>query len=318
MPSDLGPILANTSDISLDVIKDKYPEVNLGGRYSPPDCLARSRVAIIVPYRDRQKNLATFLNHMHPFLIKQQLEYGIFIVEQKGTHEFNRGKLLNVGFLEAGGWQCYIFHDIDLLPLDQRNLYTCPHARHPRLYDAGMLYENELKATVKGNFGGVSALTVEQFANANGYSNGYWGWGGEDNDLYYRLRGSGYTATQYNSTIARYAALKHKQKSRNPRRYRLLLQTKKAFQLDGLTSLEYQLVSKTHFKLYTHIVVNIDHSYHELQELFQEHNNFKLLQEVTVRPVEEEESLHDSTTVHPHRRKRRKRITRPYSRTQRF
>ncbi|XP_063537563.1 beta-1,4-N-acetylgalactosaminyltransferase bre-4-like [Cydia strobilella] len=295
MPSDLGPISANTSDISLDVVKQKYPEVKLGGRYSPPDCLARHRVAIIVPYRDRLKNLATFLNHMHPFLIKQRLDYGIFIVEQKGTHEFNRGKLMNVGFLEAGGWQCYIFHDIDLLPLDQRNLYTCPQTRHPRLYDVSALEGNELKATLKGNFGGVSALTVEQFANANGYSIGYWGWGGEDNDLYYRLSGSGYTITQYSSTIARYAALNHKQKSRNPRRYRLLLQTMKAFQFDGLSSLEYKLVSKTHNKLYTHIVINIDHTYHEVQELFQEHNNFKHLKEVFVLRAKQSR-LHDSTS----------------------
>ncbi|XP_063365821.1 beta-1,4-N-acetylgalactosaminyltransferase bre-4-like [Cydia amplana] len=312
VPSDLGPISANTSDISLDVVEQTYPEVKLGGRYSPPDCLARHRVAIIVPYRDRLKNLATFLNHMHPFLIKQQLDYGIFIVEQKGTREFNRGKLMNVGFLEAGGWQCYIFHDIDLLPLDQRNLYSCPHPRHPRLYNAGALEANELKATMKENFGGVTAVTVKQFANANGYSNGYWGWGGEDNDLYYRLSGSGYTVTQYNSTIARYRALQHKQKSRNPRRYRLLLQTISALQSDGLTSLEYRLVSKTHYKLYTHIVVNIDHTYHEVQELFQEHNNFKHLKEVFVLPAKLSR-LHESTTVTQDKRKRRPGTTRPNS-----
>lgn len=52
-----------------------------------------------------------------------------------GTNDFNRAKLMNVGFVESqklkkGGWQCFIFHDIDLLPLDTRNLYSCP--RQPR------------------------------------------------------------------------------------------------------------------------------------------------------------------------------------------
>jgi hypothetical protein len=42
---------------------------------------------------------------------------------------FNRAKLMNVGFVEASrmySWQCYIFHDVDLLPEDDRNLYSCP------------------------------------------------------------------------------------------------------------------------------------------------------------------------------------------------
>lgn len=36
---------------------------------------------------------------------------------------------MNVGFVEATrqhDWDCFIFHDVDLLPLDDRNLYTCP------------------------------------------------------------------------------------------------------------------------------------------------------------------------------------------------
>lgn len=36
-------------------------------------------------FRDRQQHLAIFLNHMHPFLMKQQIEYGIFVIEQEGN-----------------------------------------------------------------------------------------------------------------------------------------------------------------------------------------------------------------------------------------
>ena len=35
---------------------------------------------------------------------------------------------MNIGFLEArkrNNFDCYIFHDVDLLPEDTRNLYTC-------------------------------------------------------------------------------------------------------------------------------------------------------------------------------------------------
>lgn len=32
-------------------------------------------------------------------------------------------------------------------------------------------------------FGGVSAVTPEQYMKMNGFPNHYWGWGGEDDDI---------------------------------------------------------------------------------------------------------------------------------------
>lgn len=40
-----------------------------------------------------------------------------------------------------------------------------------------------LRLRYKGYFGGVTAMTKEQFLEVNGFSNSYWGWGGEDDDL---------------------------------------------------------------------------------------------------------------------------------------
>ncbi|XP_073962186.1 beta-1,4-N-acetylgalactosaminyltransferase bre-4-like isoform X1 [Choristoneura fumiferana] len=260
VPSDLGPIPVNKTDMELDVVEKKYPEVHWGGRYSPPNCTARHKVAIIIPYRDRQQHLAIFLNHMHPFLMKQQIEYGIFIVEQEGSQDFNRAKLMNVGFVEsqkqkAGGWQCFIFHDIDLLPLDQRNLYSCP--RQPRHMSASIDKLN-FRLPYQDIFGGVSAMTLEQFQKVNGFSNRYWGWGGEDDDMAYRVKKMNYHVARYKMSIARYAMLNHKKQSPNPKRYQLLSQTSKTFKKDGLSTLEYVLIEVTHHHLYTHILVNID------------------------------------------------------------
>lgn len=35
-------------------------------------------------------------------------------------------------------------------------------------------------------FGGVSGMMVKQFKKINGFPNGFWGWGGEDDDLWNR------------------------------------------------------------------------------------------------------------------------------------
>lgn len=44
-------------------------------------------------------------------------------------------------------------------------------------------WSSTLRLRYKGYFGGVTAMTKEQFLQVNGFSNIYWGWGGEDDDL---------------------------------------------------------------------------------------------------------------------------------------
>ena len=36
---------------------------------------------------------------------------------------------MNIAFVEAlklYGYQCFVFHDVDLIPEDDRNMYSCP------------------------------------------------------------------------------------------------------------------------------------------------------------------------------------------------
>ena len=53
-----------------------------------------------------------------------------FLFVQDQSSPFNRGMLLNIGYKEAERLgqhhDCYIFHDVDLLPEDDRNMYSCP------------------------------------------------------------------------------------------------------------------------------------------------------------------------------------------------
>jgi hypothetical protein len=105
-------------------------KVNPGGKWTPePHCTPRHKVAIIVPYRNREQNLNMFLKHIHPLLSKQLLDYGVYLIEPAEELTFNRGLLMNVGFVEAlrdnSNYTCFIFHDVDLLPESELNLYTC-------------------------------------------------------------------------------------------------------------------------------------------------------------------------------------------------
>jgi beta-1,4-galactosyltransferase 1 len=67
-------------------------------------------------------------------------------VEQFGppSSSFNRAMLMNVGASEAlkqHDFHCFVFHDVDLLPEDDRNLYTCPvQPRHMSVAIDSFLY----------------------------------------------------------------------------------------------------------------------------------------------------------------------------------
>jgi len=48
---------------------------------------------------------------------------------QSGDNTFNKARIMNIAFVEAlrqHAFQCFIFHDVDLIPEDDRNMYSCP------------------------------------------------------------------------------------------------------------------------------------------------------------------------------------------------
>ena len=113
----------------------------------------------------------------------KDIEYEIFIVEQSDDKPFNRGKLLNVGFKSACDKGCdyFVFHDVDMLPEDVDYSYS-----DKPLHLATHLQEHDYETTFFDYFGGVTMFTKEDFKTINGFSNEYWGWGFEDDDLLVR------------------------------------------------------------------------------------------------------------------------------------
>ncbi|KAF9424596.1 hypothetical protein HW555_000407 [Spodoptera exigua] len=202
--------------------ENSYPNVLKGGSYHPPDCRNRFRVGIIVPYRNREENLGIFLNNIHPFLIRQKLDYQIFVIEQHGNGPFNKGRLYNAGYKEMikfNKFFCIIFHDLDLLPLDDNIMYNCPTLpRHMCAYvnDTDIRRDYNITYSYKSLFGGVVSMTIDQFVRANGFSNLYFGWGAEDNDMFWRLHAAGYPVVRYQKSVGMYLVLPHKREPANP------------------------------------------------------------------------------------------------------
>ncbi|XP_014402917.1 PREDICTED: sialic acid-binding Ig-like lectin 5 isoform X8 [Myotis brandtii] len=183
-----GPLKVMIQEnLTMEQVVEKNPLVELGGQYQPPNCWTRHHTAIVVPYYGQAQHLQHLLFHLHPFLQRQQLHYAIYVVNQVNNTAFNQGKLRNVGFWEAmqeEDWDCVFFHDVNLLPEDNRNLYICD------IFPAHVsvaIDKFNYKLPYRGYLGGVFALRPVHYLKINGFPNTYWDRDREDNDIAARL-----------------------------------------------------------------------------------------------------------------------------------
>ncbi|XP_068123443.1 beta-1,4-galactosyltransferase 1-like isoform X2 [Hyperolius riggenbachi] len=183
LPPDLGPYEVKVN-VSFENAINENAKLQLGGHSKPDNCTSIQKIAVIIPYRNREEHLKIWLYNMHPFLRKQQADYGIYVVEQYGETKFNKARLFNTGFSEAikeYEYKCFFFNDVDVIPMDQRNLYRC--SQNPR-HLANALDRHNFRLYYPTAFGGIVAFTKDQFLKINGFSNKFWGWGKEDDELY--------------------------------------------------------------------------------------------------------------------------------------
>lgn len=151
------------------------------------------KLAICVPFRDRFEHLEKFIPHMSNFLNERNIDFKIFVCNQTDTKPFNRGKTKNIAFdiARKEGYDYFAFHDIDLLPEDSSCDYSYPddNPRHLAFH----LPDYGFDISYQDTFGGVVIFTKDQFEKVNGYYNDYWGWGAEDDDLFYRCKKHGHS-----------------------------------------------------------------------------------------------------------------------------
>lgn len=183
-----------------DHIPDKSP--TYGGATSAKNT---EKILIIVPYgnldpkQQRDKQLTAFLKHFDKLLEKKQkVDVDIIVGEQISPKKFNKGRVLNHALMQyitnfkkdIKNIKKIIFNDVDLLPdaqmfsdvyfdfdSDVHSMLPLKSEQSRKVYSEGVPLG-----------GGIVGFTFEAFGQINGFPNSFWGWGGEDNEVYLRIK----------------------------------------------------------------------------------------------------------------------------------
>ena len=174
------------------------------------------KLCLLAAYRDskdprdhgigRKQELEEFRREMKIQLGLRNVPYILIVSEQEEGLMFNKGISFNVGFLMAYQ-KCdyFIFHDIDMYPVSLDNTYGYP-SDNPLHMCSSSNYWNITRNVA----GGVLAMNHQQYIRVGGYSNGYWGWGFEDDDIYYRMKNANFTVDRLSPEVGFYKIISYK------------------------------------------------------------------------------------------------------------
>jgi hypothetical protein len=227
--------------------------------------LADQKLTVLIPYRDRTEHLARLIPTLRDELRRQDISARVLVIEQSSSELFNRGKLLNIGAHYAAPFtDYYCLHDVDAIPIIAN--YTCPS--QPLRLVSKLVTPRQETLRTDYYFSGAVSIRKEQFFAANGYSNEYFGWGKEDDDLFFRLLLAGFLcyydgqgkfwdlpnppAQQVDRTLA----FVPPHLRRNRRLRSLLVRGLTDPQRDGLSTLKYEITATQVHPEYEKITVN--------------------------------------------------------------
>jgi len=156
------------------------------------------KLGVCVPYRNREAHLKEFIPKIGKYLEDRGIDYCIYFGHQVDDKLFNRGATKNIAAEQAfkDGCDYIVWHDIDMIPEEGGGAdysYPSEAPRHIATNISQMNYELKYEEY----FGGAVLFTKEQVEKTNGYSNDYWDWGMEDDDLFWRCHLEGYTVDNY-------------------------------------------------------------------------------------------------------------------------
>jgi|LauGreDrversion4_2_1035121.scaffolds.fasta_scaffold33401_4 hypothetical protein len=155
------------------------------------------KLGICIPYRNRKEHIDRLIPHLSKHLTNQGIDHAFYVGHQIDDKLFNRGAMKNIAshYAFEDGCDYIAWHDVDMLTYGEEGQilgdYSYPEetpihiATKLSKYNYGLGYDQY--------FGGVVLFTKEQAYKTNGYSNEYWDWGQEDDDLFWRCYFENYT-----------------------------------------------------------------------------------------------------------------------------
>ena len=158
------------------------------------------KLGVCVPYRNRELHLNEFIPKVGKYLKEQGIDFQMYFCHQVDDKLFNRGATKNIAAKHAfeEGCDYIVWHDIDMIPEEGCD-YTFPKYK-PR-HIATKISQMDYKLKYHEYFGGAVLFSKEHVEKTNGYSNDYWDWGMEDDDLFWRCHKEGLTENTYLDTV---------------------------------------------------------------------------------------------------------------------
>jgi len=106
----------------------------------------------------------------------------------------------------------------------------------------------------------VLAMKRKHYEKVNGYSNEFWGWGGEDDDIGFRILANNLTITRPSRMLGRYRMIKHAKrlaKEASPSRFNILRSSMQRWRVEGLRSNTARIVKVSVKPLYFHLTIDV-------------------------------------------------------------
>tara|TARA_B110000444_G_scaffold240900_1_gene256722 strand:+ start:10077 stop:12563 length:2487 start_codon:yes stop_codon:yes gene_type:complete len=189
----LVPMLSQDQDVKLHDNKSATTPVSIiHNRLTHESSEQSENVIIVFPFRDRHAHY----NKVMQTLTKNKRKnwnLTVYVIEQDDMDYFRRAWLINIGLKLAierfGDDSCAVTHDVDMSPSPQIDYTWCKLPT--QICSELSCFHNNVPYPASA--GGVVQASLKHWKQINGMTNRAFGWGGEDDDLFYRLKANKYT-----------------------------------------------------------------------------------------------------------------------------